>query len=112
MPTTVTPKPLVQGVLLGNAATTLYTVPGSTTAVMRSFTLCNTDSVGRTVTIRIVASGGAVGDANTIYKTIPIAANETIVDDTLRVLLTGDFISAHADVAARVSFRVDGSEVV
>jgi len=111
VPTTVTPKPLVQGVLLAAAAATVYTVPGATTAVIRSFTLCNTDTVTRTVTIYLVASGDTPADKNTIYKDISIASKETIEDDSLRALVTGDFISAFADVASKVSFRVDGSEV-
>jgi hypothetical protein len=112
VPTTVTPKPLVEGVLLAATTATLYTVPALTTAVMRSFTLCNTDSVARTVTVYLVAFGDSPADKNTIYKEIPIAAKETLEDDTLRAMLTGDFISAFADVANKVSFRADGSEVV
>lgn len=112
MPTTVTPKPLVQGVLLGNSATTVYTVPASTTAVIRSFTLCNVDTVAHTVTIYFVASGDTPADKSTIFKDISISAKQTLEDDSLRALLTGDFISAFADVASKVSFRVDGSEVI
>lgn len=112
MPTTVTPKPLVQGVLLAASATTVYTVPASTTAVMRSFTLCNTDSVSHVVTIHLVASGDTAAAKNTIFKQISLLANQTLEDDALRVLLTGDFISIFADLANVVSFRADGSEVV
>lgn len=108
---TVTPKPLVQGTLLTAAAVTLYTTPASTTATVRSMTFCNTDTVSRTITVYLVASGGSIGDASTIMKTLTILASETIIDDTLRVLATGDFISALADVASKVSMRADGAEV-
>jgi len=108
---TVTPKPLAQGVLLAASAGTIYTTPASTTATVRSMTFCNTDTVSRTITVYLVPSGGAIGDASTILKTLSILANETIIDDTLRVLATGDFISALSDAANKVSMRVDGAEV-
>ena len=108
---TVTPKTLCQGTLLGVAAATLYTTPASTTTTIRSITLCNTDTVTRTVTIYMVASGGAIGDASTVFKTLPILASETITDIALRVLETGDFFSALADAASKVSIRVDGAEI-
>jgi hypothetical protein len=108
---TVTPKPLVQGTLLGATDATLYTVPAATVATVRSYTLTNNDTVDRTVTVRFVVSAGVPGDANTVLNTVPVKAKETLIDDTLRVLSTGDFISAFADVATKVAFRVDGSEI-
>jgi len=112
VPTTVTPKPLVQGILLTGSAATLYTVPASTTAVIRSLTFCNNDTVARTITLYLVASGDTPADKNTVLREISIASKETLIDDTLRVLLTGDKVSAFADVTGKVSFRTDGSEVV
>jgi hypothetical protein len=113
----VTPKALVQGILLDDTAPGapgLYQAPAATTAIIRSMTFCNTDSEERTITVYLVASGGSEGDANTILKAVPIKAGETLEDggpDALRVLETGDFISAIADAADTVSMRVDGSEV-
>jgi hypothetical protein len=108
---TVTPKPLVQGTLLTNALATYYTVPGSTTATIRAITLCNTDSAARTVKLHLVASGGSASDANTIFDDISINAGETIIDDSVRAMNTGDFIRAVASVTNVVALRVDGAEI-
>lgn len=107
----VTPKALLDGTLLTASSTTLYTAPASTTAVIRSITLCNTDTVARTVTIYIVQSGGSIGDDKKIFDEFSLAAGETIVDDTLRVLETGDTLRGLASTASVVSIRADGSEV-
>lgn len=108
---TITPKPLIDGVLLANVVGTLYTVPALTTAVCRSITLCNTDIADRTVTLYLVPSGGSADDARTIMKSIPIKAGQTLIDDTLRALLTGATIRGFADAGSVVSIRADGSEV-
>jgi hypothetical protein len=108
---TVTPIPLVDGVLLADSVGILYTVPAATAAVARSITICNTTGSTRTFTLYFVPSGGAPDAAHMIFNAQPIEANKTIVDDTLRVALTAGTIRGFADVAAAVSVRVDGSEV-
>ncbi|HSE46116.1 MAG TPA: hypothetical protein VLA89_12390 [Gemmatimonadales bacterium] len=108
---TVTPKPLVDGALLADTEGTLYTVPAATTAVARSITLCNTGATTRMVTLFVVPSGGAADAAHRIFNDLTIEADKTIVDDTLRVLLTGGTIRGFADVGNEVAIRVDGSEV-
>lgn len=108
---TITPKPLVEGTLLANVAGTLYTVPPATTAVVRSITLCNTDSVDHTVTVHLLPPAGAVGAANMVFNDLPIKAKQTIEEDLVRVLLANAAIVGFADVASKVSIRVDGSEV-
>jgi hypothetical protein len=108
---TVTPKALVEGILLTGTAATLYTTPGATTAVIRSITLCNTDSVARTVTLYLIASGGSLGGLNTVLSAFSMAAGETVILDSLFVMMTGDFIQGLASVTNVVSIRVDGSEV-
>ena len=108
---TVTPKTLVQGILLTGSLATLYTVPGATTAVVRSITLCDTDASVRTVTLHLIASGDTAADKNQILDAFSLGAGETVILDSLFVLMTGDFIQAMASVTAVVSIRVDGSEV-
>lgn len=108
---TITPKPLVEGTLLANVAGTLYSVPVSTTAVIRSITLCNTDSVDHTVTLHLLPPAGAVAAANMIFSALPIKAGQTIEEDLVRVVLAQGSIVGLADAASVVSIRVDGSEV-
>jgi hypothetical protein len=108
---TVTPKPLVQGTLLTNSLTTYYTVPGATTATIRAITLCNNDSVARTVTMHLVASGSSADAANQILKAVPLDPGETLIDDSVRAMNTGDFIRAMASQTNVVALRVDGAEI-
>jgi hypothetical protein len=108
---TITPKTLVEGVALGTSASTLYTVPASTTATFRSITICNTDTNIRKVTVYIVASGGSAGVLNTIYDALVLEPGQTYTDDTIRTMMAGDFIQAFADSANLVSLRVDGAEI-
>lgn len=113
MATTVTPKALVQGVLLQDTVQTLYTAGVGITAVLRSITLCNVTGSVRTVTIHLVAVGDTPSDANMIFNAIPLDGTQTktLIDDSLRVLEPGDFIAALADVADAIAMRADGSEV-
>lgn len=111
---TITPKPIRQGILLPNAAATTpgqYVVPGGTTTTLRSLRLCNTDTVQRVVTVHVVASGDTPAAKNTILKNVPLEAGETLIDDSLMNLDTGDFISAFADAANVVAMRIDGAEI-
>lgn len=108
---TVTPKPLLEGTLLPDAAATLYTVPVGATAVIRGMTFCNTDTVDRTLTVHIIPSGNAVDPANVIYDAIPIKAGQTLENATYRVMLAGGTVRGFADVASKVNMRVDGYEV-
>ena len=110
----VTPKPLVKGVLLGVASPGdpgLYKVPPATVAVIRSLTFCNTDAVSRTISAWLVRAGGSVDVTAEIYSGRVLAPGETYVDNALRVLEAGDFISAEASAIGVVSFRADGSQV-
>lgn len=117
MTATITPKPLVDGVLLGTTlaggAGVKYTCPVSpdTTASIRSITLCNLDTVTRIFSMWIVPLGGSEADAKQIFVNQPILAGETLVDDAIREILAGGFLSAIADVANKISLRVDGAEV-
>jgi len=110
---TLTPKPLVQGLLLPNAVAVQYTTPPATSATIRSITFCNTSGVDRVVTLHLVASGGAASAANMVLNAVLVKAGETMfpVGQDLWNLLTGDTIRAFADVAAAVSMCVDGSEL-
>jgi hypothetical protein len=108
---TVTPKPLVQGTLLTAVLATYYTVPGATTTTIRAITFCNTDTVARTVDLYLVASGGSASPQYQILKGVSILPGETLIDDSVRAMNTGDFIRALASVTSVVSIRVDGAEI-
>lgn len=115
---TITPMPLVQNTFLPNAAPVSpgqYVVGAGKSATIRHIRAVNTDSADRIVTVQIVTSGGAPGAQYRVIGPItlkPAGQNESVlVDDSIYELLAGDFISGDADVADKVTFRVDGFEV-
>ena len=107
----VTPKVLVQGVLLQDTPTLLYTVPADTSAVMRAITAANLDSGTHQLTVYLVPAGGSADPETTILPAIAITTAQTVIDDDVHVLEEGDMIWAKADVADVIALRVDGSLV-
>ena len=93
--TTEVYKVLYQG-QLPSAATTLYTVPGSNTAFVRSIMIVNTDTVDRTFTIYVngttaataitanylvSAGGAAVYEDGQGWSTTTVQASATLLND-------------------------------
>jgi hypothetical protein len=96
----------------GTTATTLYTVPASTTAVVQTVTLCNTSASAITISLYRVPSGGTAGVANQVINSYSLAANETRFLDELRWgLSAGTMIQASAQIANVVTIFLDGVEV-
>ena len=111
---TITPKTLVQGVLLAASAPAtpgLYAVPALKSATIRHMRMVNTDVSARTVTIHLVASGGTAEAKNKVLGPVSLDPDEALIDDSIIVLEAGDFISAFASIANVISFRADGAEV-
>lgn len=100
-------KQAYQG-LLGNASATLYTAPSAPTlgpapkARMVEVLLANTDSSARTVTLYVVASGGSVGDSNTILPAVSLSANSFNRLKFATVIEAGGTIRGFADTANKV----------
>ena|SRR5215831_12260029 len=114
---TVSPKVLVDGILLSNSAPGspgLYRVPASgvDATTIRSIRICNTDSVTRTVTVYLVKSGDSEAAKNTIIPTVSVGAGGYLADDSIHLLGVGDYISAIASAASVVSFRASGAEIL
>ena len=80
---------------VGTGATTAYTVPASTTAVMIGMTVANLAATQITVT---VTCAGA-----TLIKTVPIPANSSLsVLDGKIILETGDTVVVTSNTASSV----------
>src|SRR5690242_3162269 len=95
-----TPKQLTPGTALTAALVTEYTVPASTTTILKELVLCNTDTVVRTVTVNLVAAAGAAGVLNTLLNAVALQPNETKILSLSTVMTTGTFIQAKASQAA------------
>jgi hypothetical protein len=109
---TVTAKALVEGQIIPNADTTVYTAPAFTTTIIDKLTSANYDSVSRVISVSIVASGGSIGNAYYIAKRT-LAAYETYTWPEVvgQILNPGDFVSAIASNATGVNLRMSGREI-
>lgn len=109
----VTAKALFQALQAQNAETTQYAAPTGTRTIVDKFTGTNTTGVAATLTIKLVASGGAAGAANTIVsaKVLQPGESYTFPEVVGHVLNPGDFISTLAGTAAAITIRASGREV-
>lgn len=109
----VTAKPLFQAKQAEGAETTQYTTPGGTRTIIDKFTGTNITAGPVTLTIKLIASGGAAGAANTIVSAKTLQAGETYTFPEVvgHVLSAGDFISTLAGAAASITIRASGREV-
>jgi hypothetical protein len=95
-------KALFRGAATTNTATTLYTVPASTTAVVTDILVANTSSTAYTFTM---ALGGVA-----IATAVPVAANDTTSISLKQVLATTNTITGGASNVA-VTFHISGVEI-
>jgi hypothetical protein len=106
-------KPLFEALQAQNAETMQYTAPTGTRTIIDKFTGTNTTGTAATLTVKLVASGGAAGAGNTVVSSKSLAAGETYTFPELvgHVLAPGDFISTLAGTAAAITIRSSGREV-
>lgn len=97
-----TPKTLASGTL-GTSSTTLYTVPASTTAIVKEVVLCNKTGSAATATITF--------DGKNIIAAKSIPANDTLVVPLSSVLATGKIIAGLASAGSAIDHYISGIEV-
>jgi hypothetical protein len=109
----ITPSALIANVYASSSANTEYTVPALSTVIIDKFTVTNTDSSSRTVSINLVPSGGSVANTNLVIQTLSINAGQCYDFTELRnqILATGDFISVTGSVASKLALRASGRVV-
>jgi hypothetical protein len=102
-------KVLGQSNPAANTATTLYTVPSSTSAVASTLTVCN---LGISTTVRVAVRPGAATLANQHYVVYDTAvnANDTLFFTLGLSLAAGDVVTVQAGTAT-VAFNLYGTEI-
>jgi hypothetical protein len=105
-----TEKQLAQNAQASTSETTIYTVPASTTTIVKQIIICNTTGSAADYSLSIVPSGGSAGDSNRILKLVSFAANSTTVYDLSQVMATGGFISILQGTSAAVTVTISGVE--
>ena len=110
MPTTY--KVLGQSNPSATTATTLYTVPSATQAVVSSISVANLTPTAATFRIAVQNSAdvGSIVDKQYIGYDITVGASDSTIITVGLTLATGDVIKVYASVAT-LSFQAFGSEI-
>jgi hypothetical protein len=107
MPTTY--KVLGQSNPSATTATTLYTVPSSTEAVISSITVCNQTTAG-TYRIAVRPDGETLASKHYIAYDVSIGANDNHTYTIGMTLNASDIVTVYASSASQ-SFNLFGSEI-
>lgn len=105
----MTVKVLGQSNPAATTLTTLYTVPGATSAVASSLVICNQDATQCTVRVAVRVAGAAITAKQYLYYDLPLPGNDTFVAVIGMALAATDVVSVYAS-SANVSFNLFGEE--
>jgi len=103
-------KVLGQSNPAATTATTLYTVPASTSTVVSSITICNQAAAAGSYRIAIRPAGDTLANKHYLAYDVIIAANDTTVLTLGITLATTDVITVYASTTS-FSFSAFGSEI-
>lgn len=102
-------KVLAQSNPSATTATTLYTVPASSSAVISTITVCNQAASAGTYRIAVRPAGAALATQHYVAYDIAIAANDTTALTLGITLAATDVVTVYAS-ASTMSFHAYGSE--
>lgn len=103
-------KVLGQVAPAATTATTLYTVPSATEAVVSSIIIANRDSNSATFDIAIRPNGATLANEHYIAKNITVGASDSTVLTIGVTLDAADVITVNASTA-NLSFSAYGSQI-
>lgn len=108
MPTTY--KVLGQSAPSATTATTLYTVPASTSTVVSTISICNRAATAGTFRISIRPAGASQTNAMYIAYDVTVGALDTTTLTLGLTLATTDVVTVYASTA-NLAFNAYGSEI-
>lgn len=108
MPTTY--KVLGQSAPSATTATTLYTVPTSTSVVVSTINVCNRASSATTFRIAVRPAGASLANQHYLAYDTALPANDSIAVTIGVSLAATDVITVYA-ASANTSFTVFGAEI-
>lgn len=103
-------KVLGQSAPSATTATTLYTVPASTDAVVSTISVCNRAATAGTYRIAIRPAGAALANSHYIAYDSSVAANNTTFISVGVTLDATDVITVYAS-SADMTFSAFGTEI-
>lgn len=95
---------------LAATLTTLYTVPGATSAVCTTLFVCNRSAVATSFRVAVRPGGAAISNEHYRYYDVAIAGNDTFAATVGITLAATDVVSVYATLAT-LSFNLDGQEI-
>ena len=107
---TSTYKVLGQSAPSATTATTAYTVPSSTQAVISTITICNRDSASATYRIAIRPNGATLANEHYIAYGSVVPANDSIFLTVGITVDAADVITVYSS-SANLSFNIFGVEI-
>lgn len=109
---TVTSKPLITAGYVANSETTGYTAASGVRTIIDKYTAYNSDSVSRTLTVKLVPSGVSAGATNVmVVKTLQAGETYNFPEIVGHTLESAGFISELASAASVIVRRATGREV-
>jgi hypothetical protein len=103
-------KVLAQSNPSATTATTLYTVPSSTSSVISTITVCNQTASAGSFRIAVRPAGASLAAEHYVAYDVAIAANDTTALTLGLTLATTDIVTIYAS-SATMSFNAYGSEI-
>lgn len=103
-------KVLAQSNPSATTATTLYTVPSSTSTVISTITVCNQAASAGSFRIAVRPAGATLAAQHYVAYDVVIAANDTTALTLGLTLATTDIVTVYAS-SATMSFNAYGSEI-
>jgi len=104
-------KGLGQEDLPAEVATTVYTVPAATEAIISTIVICNRDDAANTFRIAVRPDDATLANEHYIAYDVPIGANDA-TNLTLGVTMdAGDIITVYGGASSELSVNVFGSEI-
>lgn len=103
-------KVLGQSAPSATTATTLYTVPSATEAVVSSIIIANRDAADATFDIAIRPNGATLANEHYIAKNITVGASDSTVLTIGVTMDAADVITVNASTA-NLTFSAYGSEI-
>jgi glucose-6-phosphate dehydrogenase assembly protein OpcA len=108
MPTTY--KVLGQSNPAATTATTLYTVPSATQAVVSTIVVANLDSASATFRIAVRVAGATLANSQYVAYNITVGASDSTTITLGLTLGAADVVTVYASTA-NVTFSAFGSEI-
>lgn len=103
-------KVLGQSAPSATTATTVYTVPSATEAVISSITVANRSSTAATYRIAIRPDGASLANSHYIAYDVTVNGNDTTIITIGLTLNAADIVTVYAS-SADLTFGVFGSEI-